>query len=440
MRSFAIALARTIVIVGAVAAGWFGYQRLELDTDVGNVAVSPWASETTSDDDWTSFVFVSSDETVRRTVAHDGSRQATDIEFQFTDQNRPPYSAEVTRGAVWERTGGSEWSRSPDSTTNDHVVESLYAATPTRLVDAFPPASYGFITVVEHLKIDDVERYTVSFDAERFAAAAPITSQRWIDGRLLNGSDEVGSPAAVGGSLLFEFDVRSDGHIVRWSDVSAGTELTWVDLEEPIVFESPATSEVDATTSELSSPISGQDSSAPHLFEIRVTQDGKEQYIRRIDTELGVIQDDVLEFTSTDLFEFSAGEWHHSSVTSPTIDADDLVTLYNGIGPQIVPLDFETLVPPSVPYVSIVDSEQVDVGRRMTIAIDHETWKQQAPESYGEWYQSYSHLGGDHTSIVIVVDEASGLVTELGDGLGLHFAWTTLTEPLQLQSALQIDN
>lgn len=229
-------LARVVLAIIAAGAGWFAFERLVLDRDVDADRVSPWATSS-SGDEWTSFVFTSSDGERRQVVSHDGNRQITRLESRPNDDQQPNQTIELAGADGWERSADGEWTRVPPSVLGDHTVTSLSAAIPIRVTDAFPEPIHGFVTVDDDRAVGDVHRYEFSVDAAGFAEAAPIAFARWIDSRPISGL--VDRESATQSAPVLKMDVRPDGYIVRWSGVG-GEELTWTDLGDPIALESPA--------------------------------------------------------------------------------------------------------------------------------------------------------------------------------------------------------
>ena len=121
------------------------------------------------------------------------------------------------------------------------------------------------------------------------------------------------------------------------------------------------------------------------------------------------------------------------------ITADGIWMVYDGFSSQLIPPLLDEFVPPDVPYVSILESEQVFPGRRISFEIDQEQWAQQAPAEYDAWYDRFASLIVDGR-YEAVVDQSTGRLTELGyDDSNSRFAWTVLDDPLDLQSPIGVD-
>lgn len=431
-------LARVVIAVLAAGAGWFGFERFVLDSDAVADQSSPWAAVQSTDDDWTSFVFTSSDSVGRQIVMHDGANQTTRIEFQPNDEQQPFQTVELAGATAWQRDASGAWAPVSESVLGDHTVESRYLSTPVRVTDAFPPAIHDFLTVDDDQGVGDVHRYEVSIDVSRFAEAAPIAYRRWSDSRLIRGRLNAGLPAQP--DLVLKMNVRADGYIVRWYGDLGGGDLTWTDLDDAILLESPAVSAIAAATAPSSERLSDESGHAtPRRFETTAIEDGDVRYVRRIDADLAVIQDETLELTATDLFQLIDGEWKNVSAVSPEISADGILTAYNGFSSQLIPPLVDELVPPDVPYVSILESERVFPGRRISFEIDQEQWAQQAPAEYGAWYEQFASLIVDDRYDA-VVDQTTGRLTELGYAdSNSRFTWTVLDDPLDLQSPIGVD-
>ena len=431
-------LARVVIAVLAVGAGWIGFERFVLDSDAVADQSSPWAAARSTDDQWTSFVFTSSDSVGRQIVMHDGTDQTTRIEFQANGEQQPFQTVELAGAVAWERAAGGTWTPVSEPALHDHAVVSRYISTPVRVSDAFPPAIHEFVTVDDDQGVGDVHRYEVTVDVSGFSEAAPIAYRRWIASRLISGRLDVGSPTQP--DLVLKMNVRADGYIVRWYGDLGDGDLTWTDLDTAILLESPAVSAIAAATARSTERLSNESGHAPsRRFETTAIEDGEVQYVRRIDADLAVIQDDSLELTTTDLFQLIDGRWQNVSAFSPEITADGIRTVYDGFSSQLIPPLLDEFVPPDVPYVSILESEQVFPGRRISFEIDQEQWAQQAPAEYDAWYDRFASLIVDGR-YEAVVDQSTGRLTELGyDDSNSRFAWTVLDDPLDLQSPIGVD-
>lgn len=217
-------------VIGAGVAGWFGFERFVLMAETERDEI--WADLPFADTTWDSFIFRSAAAGgVVDRVSHDATTGATRIETLAA--GGLAVTTEALGTEAWQRERDGAWISSAE-TSSSAFIETIFLATPVRITDVIPAAADRFVTVVDRTAVGDAYLYELTIDTDAFGREAPIASHDWVE-RL--GDVDLDDPS-------WRLRIRNDGYIMRWSGLADSVELSWRDLQDPLLLESPIAAHV----------------------------------------------------------------------------------------------------------------------------------------------------------------------------------------------------